>query len=107
MSPAMHPVMEPFMQSGVREAASGSTHREPIGQSHLRDLALGFGRKLLARHGKDRKRDHRRLEMWRGLKPSFFCEHFAARLKSCPVTKLASMESLRQPETFARLESSN
>src|ERR1035437_7557672 len=32
---------------------------------------------------------------------------FAVRLKSCPVTKLGSMESLRQPETFACHESSN
>ena len=43
------------------------------------------------------------------------CEHFAAPfdsaqgrlLKSCPVRKLSSMESLRQPETFACHESSN
>jgi hypothetical protein len=35
------------------------------------------------------------------------CEHFAARLKSCPVTKLSSMKSLRQAETFACHESSN
>jgi hypothetical protein len=32
---------------------------------------------------------------------------FAARLKSCPLTKLASIESLQQPETFACHEYSN
>jgi hypothetical protein len=35
------------------------------------------------------------------------CWRIAARLKSCPVTRPASMESLQQSETFACHESSN
>jgi hypothetical protein len=70
-------------------------------------MRLDLEEKLLARQGIGRKRHQRRLKMWQGLKPGFFCERFAARLKSCPVTKLALMEFLQQPETFACHESSN
>ena len=45
--------------------------------------------------------------MWQGLKPDLFLIAFAARLKSCPVTKLTSTESLLKPETLSRHESSN
>jgi hypothetical protein len=37
----------------------------------LKELALGLRRKLPLRRGKGRKRDHRQLEMWQGLKPGF------------------------------------
>ena len=74
------------------------------GQSHLKELAPGFGRTLLERHGKGAQR---LLEMWQGLKPGLFLRAFSARLKSCPVTKLASVEFLRQTETLARHPNSN
>jgi hypothetical protein len=42
-----------------------------------------------------------------GAKAQPLFRRFAARLKSCPVTKPASMEPLRQSETFACHECSN
>ena len=70
----------------------------------MKELAPGFGRTLLERHGKGAQR---LLEMWQGLKPGLFLRAFSARLKSCPVTKLASVEFLRQTETLARHPNSN
>jgi hypothetical protein len=43
------------------------------GQSHLKELAPGFGRTLLERHGKGAQR---LLEMWQGLKPGLFLRVF-------------------------------
>jgi hypothetical protein len=71
----------------------------------LKSLNWDFEEKLLARRGKGGMREHMGLKMWQGLKPSFFGA-FSARLKSYPVTKLASTAFLRQVESFPADESS-
>jgi hypothetical protein len=73
----------------------------------LKALAFGFGRKAACEARNRSKETPQAAQNVAGLKPGFFCERFAARLKSCPVTKLALMEFLQQPETFACHESSN
>lgn len=67
----------------------------------FKELRLGFGGGLIARRRRGQISGRRRLEMWQELKPGFFLGgRLAARLKSGPVTVLASMESLRQFEAF-------
>jgi len=66
---------------------AGRTAAFAPGQSHLKELASGFGRKLLAKHGKCRNRDRKQLEMWQGLKPGFLLWAFFGTTEVMPCYK--------------------
>jgi hypothetical protein len=72
------------------------------GQSPLKDIALRFERKLLAKHGKGRKRNHRRFEMLQGLKPSSLLAFFGTlRLRSGQAVEVMPCYKARFDGVFA------